>query len=512
MNGLDRLLRESIFVTHRDMEPIDALRQYFGFNSFRGQQETIIQRVLSGGHSLVIMPTGGGKSLCYQIPALLFDSESDQESEASSGSDAKTSITLVLSPLIALMKDQVDALRARGIAATFINSSLSREDRERRYAGVASGKYRLLYVTPERFRKPEFLDAISRRDVKLLAVDEAHCISEWGHDFRPDYTRLREFRALLGNPTTIACTATATPDVQADIVRQLGLEPDDVTMFHEGIDRPNLTLIVEEVWGDDEKLEHILAVNQRHQSSDGSGIVYFTLIRTLERFSELLRKQRVPHVCYHGELERNQRRRIQNEFMQGRCPLVLATPAFGMGIDKEDIRFVIHGEVPGSMESWYQEIGRAGRDGRASDCVLLYEEADLTTQMEFIRWSNPDAEFYERVYDLLLHEKEKVGAFGLEWLREKLHARQRHDHRLETTLGMLDRYGVVEGDWDEDSIRLDVTGPLPAQLLDSDHLAAKLRRDQQKLLALVQLIRHDGDKKEFIHNYFGLAYRSGNVD
>jgi ATP-dependent DNA helicase RecQ len=349
------------------------------------------------------------------------------------------------------------------------------------------------------------VQAINQRRVRLLAVDEAHCISEWGHDFRPDYTRLSEFRARLGNPTTIACTATATPEVQTDIVRQLGLEPADIELFHEGIDRPNLSLIVEEVWGDDEKLEHMLSVNKRYQNSRGSGIVYFTLIRTLERFSEMLRKQRVPHVCYHGDLERNQRRQIQNEFMQGRCPLVLATPAFGMGIDKEDIRFVIHAEIPGSMESWYQEIGRAGRDGLPSDCVLLYEEADLTTQMEFIRWSNPDAEFYERVYDLLLHEQEKVGAFGLEWLREKLHARQRHDHRLETTLGMLDRYGVVEGEWDLDSIRLNVIAPLPTPLLDAERLAAKLRRDQQKLLALVQLIRHDGDKKEFIHRYFGIS-------
>lgn len=260
------------------MKPIDVLHQFFGFESFRGSQAAIIDRVLGGGHSLVIMPTGAGKSLCYQIPALLPDD--DQE---------RPTVTLVLSPLIALMKDQVDALRARGIEATFINSSLSREERERRYSEVAEGRYRLLYVTPERFRKPEFLDVIARRDVRLLAVDEAHCISEWGHDFRPDYSRLIEIRERLGNPTTIALTATATPDVQADIVRQLGLRPDEIELFHEGIDRPNLRLNVEEVWGDDEKLEHIVAVRDRHSTSPGSGIIYFTLIRTLERFSELLR-------------------------------------------------------------------------------------------------------------------------------------------------------------------------------------------------------------------------------
>ena len=484
------------------MKPIDVLNQFFGFESFRGSQAEVIDRVLGGGHALVIMPTGAGKSLCYQIPALM-----PVENENA----ARPSVTLVLSPLIALMKDQVDALRARGIEATFINSSLSREERERRYADVAKGRYRLLYVTPERFRKPEFLDVIARRDVRLLAVDEAHCISEWGHDFRPDYSRLIEIRERLGQPTTIALTATATPDVQTDIVRQLGLRPDEITLFHEGIERPNLRLDVQEVWGDDEKLEQIAAVRDRYSTSPGSGIVYFTLIRTLERFSERLRQQRVPHVRYHGDLERNDRRRIQNEFMQGHCPLVLATPAFGMGIDKEDIRFVLHAEIPGSMEAWYQEIGRAGRDGLPSDCLLLYDEADLTTQMEFMRWSNPDADFYHRVYDLLAHDHERVTAFGLDWLREQLHAKQKHDHRLETVLGMLDRHGVIEGTWDDEQMQIEVLSSLPDELLDQQRLALKLRRDQEKLLALVRLIRHAGDRMDFIREYFGQPHRTSAV-
>lgn len=478
------------------MEPLEILRTHFGYDSFRPPQEDVIRRVIAGEHALVIMPTGGGKSICYQVPALMPVDVVD-------GADSRAPLTLVLSPLIALMKDQVDALKARGIPATFINSSLSRNDRERRYAEIAEGDYRLLYVTPERFRKPEFIQAILRRRIQLLAVDEAHCISEWGHDFRPDYTRLKEFRELIGNPTTIALTATATPEVQADIVRQLGLQPNQMKTFHEGIARPNLRLIVEEVWGDDEKLERIAAIRESHQSSTGSGIVYFTLIRTLERLSDRLRQMKIPHVCYHGDLERNERRWIQNEFMQGRCPLVLATPAFGMGIDKDNIRFVIHAEIPGSMEAWYQEIGRAGRDGLPSDCVLLYEEADLLTQMEFLRWSNPDVEFYERVYDLLVHDSEQVHAFGLEWMREKLHARQKHDRRLETALGMLERYGVFEGTWEPMSFT--VAGDLVTELLDHDRLAEKLRRDQQKLLALVQFVRHEGDRKQFVNRYFGVA-------
>ena len=477
------------------MDPRAALQQFFGYESFRGPQETIIRRALAGRHSLVIMPTGSGKSLCYQIPALLHQPSEGQPSESAP-------LTLVLSPLIALMKDQVDALMSRQIDAAYINSSLSREERESRYRNVTNGRYCLLYVTPERFRKPEFLDAISRREIRLLAVDEAHCISEWGHDFRPDYTRLREFRELIGNPATLALTATATADVQTDIIRQLGLSPEETVTFHEGIERPNLNLVVKEVWGDDDKLEQITQVVERYATSPGSGIVYFTLIRTLERFSDALRQQRVPHVCYHGDLERQQRRRIQNEFMQSRCPLVLATNAFGMGIDKEDIRFVIHAEIPGSMESWYQEVGRAGRDDLPSDCVLLYDEADLTTQMEFIRWSNPGAEFYERVFDLLLHNKEQVDAFGLEWLREKLHARQKHDRRLESALAMLERYGAIEGTWEP--MRLEIAKTLPDELSDAERLSDKLRRDQQKLLALVQFIRHDGDRRDFLRTYFGM--------
>ena len=465
------------------MELTSALKKYFGYDRFREPQEEIIRHVLQGKHALVIMPTGSGKSILYQLPALLLPD-----------------LTLVISPLIALMKDQVDALRKKGIDATFVNASLTRKEREKRYEEIRQGKYKLLYVTPERFRKEDFTEIIKSRTISLFAVDEAHCISEWGHDFRPDYTRLGDIREMLDNPTTIALTATATPSVQQDIIQQLHLS--DVRIFHEGIDRPNLFLGVKDVWEEEEKLDIILDYIRNLKS--GSGIVYFSLIKDLLRMSERLRKAKVLHLVYHGKLSSGVRKSIQNQFMQNDRQVVLATNAFGMGIDKPDIRFVLHAQIPGSLESYYQEIGRAGRDEQRSDCILLYDQQDLNIQLEFIRWNNPSADFFHRAYQILHDHLEEVNAMGMDYFKEQLTFKNRHDFRAETVLALFDRWGVTVGSIEDKNLQL--IGELPEQWLDEEHLERKLKNEQQQLYKMMQYAKLETCRKAYIHEYFGLEH------
>lgn len=374
---------------------MELLRSRFGFSDFREGQEEVIEAVMAGEDVLTIMPTGSGKSLCYQLPALAFEG-----------------ITLVVSPLIALMKDQVDALSRRSIPASFINSTLTLEEQRGRIAALRRGAYKLLYVAPERFRSRMFTEGLSGLKVALLAVDEAHCVSEWGHDFRPDYLRLKPAIENLGRPVVIALTATATPEVRSDIILQLGLR--QPRLFVTGFDRKNLFLDVIPVSGDMDKHETILRIigdlkakpvsdaSAPGKAPDPCGIIYAATRKNVETIADVLSTAGLNVAPYHAGMDDADRHRVQNAFMSSRTPIVAATNAFGMGIDKANLRFVIHFDVPGSLEAYYQEIGRAGRDGLYSRCALLWNYADVHTQEFFIDSSYPPHEVIAEIYAMLV--------------------------------------------------------------------------------------------------------------
>ncbi len=357
-----------------------TLRERFGLERFRPGQREVIAEVINRRDVLCVMPTGGGKSLCYQLPALLLDG-----------------LTLVVSPLIALMKDQVDVLVGRGLRATLLNSTLDPEEQRARLIEIESGRYDLVYVAPERFRSHRFVEAMGRVKPALLAVDEAHCISEWGHDFRPDYARIGQARRMLGMPPCIALTATATDLVRRDIADQLDLQ--DPAHFVTGFDRPNLRYAVVEARRDDDKLA-VLA--RTLDENPGPAIIYASSRARCESIGAFLGKElRRSAAIYHAGLGRDERSSAQDRFMGGEVDAVVATNAFGMGVDKADIRSVIHFNMPGTLEAYYQEAGRAGRDGDEANCLLLYAPGDRKLQELFIENEYPPRETIYRIYDYL---------------------------------------------------------------------------------------------------------------
>ncbi|WP_225048081.1 DNA helicase RecQ [Lacticaseibacillus kribbianus] len=354
------------------------LKEKFGYDEFRPGQDQAISRVLAGDNTLVIMPTGGGKSLCYQIPALMLDG-----------------LTVVVSPLIALMKDQVDALNENGIPATFINSTIARGEADHRLDMAAQGAVKLLYVAPERLEMPDFQAELGQLRIDLLAVDEAHCISQWGHDFRPSYLAIADVAASLpSHPTVIALTATATTRVATDISARLAIPA--AGRINTGFARPNLSFKVIKDQAKDAYLLDYLRLNP-----DSAGIVYCATRKEVERLHDLLAKNGIQVAKYHAGMPEAERSAAQEDFLYDRKPVMVATNAFGMGIDKSNVRFVIHAQVPGDLESYYQEAGRAGRDGLDSEAILLFAPADLQIRRFFIDQSEGDDAYRASEYQKL---------------------------------------------------------------------------------------------------------------
>ena len=401
---------------HRNLEA--ALREHFGHDTFREGQRQVIETLLAGRSALAVFPTGGGKSLCYQLPAILMEG-----------------ITLVVSPLIALMKDQVDVLQKRGIAAARLDSTLTPAETASLYEDLASGKLKLLYVAPERFVSETFVAKIKRAKISLLAIDEAHCISEWGHNFRPEYLRLAALAKKFHIPRVLALTATATPPVSKEICKAFRIAKGDhvQTSFH----RPNLALHITPV-SSDKRLDSL--ITSLTTKKPFPAIVYVTLQHTAESVAGSLQRAGIRAKPYHAGLANDVRATAQDDFMQGRCDVIVATIAFGMGIDKADIRSVFHFNLPKTLENYQQEIGRAGRDGQPSHCEMLACADDLTVLQNFILGDTPEEQALRHLVDHLLRQ-------GAEFDISRYEISRTTDIRplvLETVITYLEKEKILE--------------------------------------------------------------------
>ena len=466
-------------------EAREKLREVFGFEDFLDGQEKVIEEILTGRDGSVVMPTGGGKSLCYQLPAL-----------------CRGGVTLVVSPLIALMKDQVDALAERKVAVTLINSTLTWNEQKERLDGMKNGAYQLVYIAPERFRAGSFMNALRDVTIGMVAVDEAHCLSQWGHDFRPDYMRLGKALEDLGRPQCVALTATATPVVREDIRSVLKLREPFETIS--GFERPNLSFTITPVEKVAQKYGRLKKVLAEHQT----GIVYCATRKKVEEVAETVHSWGFKCIAYHGGMTDQEREDTQNQFISRKADIAVATNAFGMGIDRPDVRFVVHFEIPGSVEAYYQEAGRAGRDGEASVCELFFNYADTRTQEFFIEGVNPGAGMIRDVYRFLLSESDEnyESHRTIDDIKDGIGAK--NGMAVGACLSALARGRWIErfdvADSRRKGTRLLQPEVSSADLgLDEAALEEKERRDREKLEKMVQLCYANTCRQQWILEYFG---------
>lgn len=441
-----------------------TLREQFQIPGLRPGQEQVIRSLLNGQNTLAIMPTGAGKSLCYQVPALYL-----------------TGTTIIVSPLISLMKDQREKMEDFGLEAFEFNSTLSSKKIQENFEKLnaeSEDQEQFIYTTPERLENPEFLESLKQISIDFVVIDEAHCVSQWGHDFRPAYLSIARFLKEIGQPPVLALTATATPEVVEDIQKQLDLK--DLKVFRAGLERDNLFLEAQHFENEDQKKEALLHFLKEHQ---GSGIIYAATVKAVEEIHEFLSENSIDSLMYHGKLKASLREQNQNEFMNNSPRLMVATNAFGMGIDKSDIRFVVHFHFPGSLEAYYQEAGRAGRDGEFSDCLLMYLKKDKSTQSLFLARKYPTMEELTLLYRSLQRQTQKgTKAVAKADIETELKVPSR---KLAVLLSFLKQLEVVK-EPKRGHYRLVQQNLNEAQLLHiSDSYRERTEKDQAKLKQVI---------------------------
>ena len=465
-----------------------TLRETFGLDKLRPGQAEVMRSVLEGNNTLAIMPTGAGKSLCYQLPSLHLPGT-----------------TVVVSPLISLMKDQVDKLEEAGLEASQLNSALTSQEHEENLEEIQTEKSDFIFVTPERFTNQEFLRDLRKQDINFVVIDEAHCISEWGHDFRPAYLSIGAAVKTLGAPPVLALTATATPEVTADIEKQLDLGK--LQVVKTGIYRPNLQFEVKRVTNELEKHQELIRVLNEHE---GVGIIYCATVKTVEALTDWLKGFDFKIEKYHGRMKASDRKRNQDAFMNNEFKAIVATNAFGMGIDKPDIRFVVHYQMPGSLEAYYQESGRAGRDGEPALCSLFYQLNDRRTQQFFLGGKHPKFNDILAVYRTM---ETIEGPVALATVQE--HVNTVSDGKVRVVLSLLKEMKVVKELRGSKFRRLRVDlkeGELEVLSRLSEE---KVNKDREKLERMMQYGQSAMCRWQLLHDYFREEMeveRCGNCD